>query len=449
MSNDNKTLADAQPGGRVRLGDALLPCPFCGAPAERIDFGIGSGENEGGSCIACTVCQHSGPIEFGYKENFVSNWNRRALSAQPSPGSQDALASLPLYRLADDANGNRGLHRDDTGSWVKLQDVERALAARQPVGEPVDDDAASEAFAEFADDYLTDGNGYAPASTYAACSKAFEAAWPDRAAATAAARAELKRLHGDDRTVGARRAEALNRADARDDEADDAAPPAQAVDLRPTFQDGVAEWMGQCFLPSLYSNMTERGDRLLEEVLELLQAHGYDKARVPTLVDYVFDRPVGEPPQEVGGVMVTLAGYCWVAGLDMHAAGDAELARINQPDVMAKIRAKQEAKNALHFDTPLPGNAGASVEEWPREGDLVRYGTGSSALAIRLGPHAGGWHGYQCCGGYTFFTKAYRPSRADMDTWLDCAMYRDERTKVADNRVAHEMYLLDSQAVRS
>jgi hypothetical protein len=124
-----------------------------------------------------------------------------------------------------------------------------------------------------------------------------------------------------------------------------------------SFQVGVAEWMGQCFLPSLYSNMTERGDRLLEEVLELLQAHGYDKARVATLVDYVFGRPVGEPAQEVGGVMVTLAGYCWVAGIDMHASGDAELARISQPEVMAKIRAKQEAKNALHFDTPLPGNA--------------------------------------------------------------------------------------------
>lgn len=222
----------------------------------------------------------------------------------------------------------------------------------------------------------------------------------------------------------------------------------RAVDLGQTFQAGVAEWMGQCFLPSLYSNMTERGDRLLEEVLELLQAHGYDRARVPTLVDYVFGRPVGEPAQEVGGVMVTLAGYCWVAGLDMHAAGDAELARINQSDEMAKIRAKQEAKNALHFDTPLPGDP-ATIEDWPREGDLVRYGDGASALAIRLGPHADGWHGYQCCGGYTFFTTTYRPSRADMDTWLDCAKYRDERTKVADNRVAHEMYLLDSQAVQS
>ncbi|WP_197056576.1 MULTISPECIES: hypothetical protein [Luteibacter] len=122
------------------------------------------------------------------------------------------------------------------------------------------------------------------------------------------------------------------------------------------FQARVSMWMDQCFLPSLYSNMTERGDRLLEEVLELLQSKGYDRVRVATLVDYVFSRPAGEPSQEVGGVMVTLAGYCWIAGLDMHADGERELDRINQPEVMAKIRAKQEAKNALHFDTPLPGS---------------------------------------------------------------------------------------------
>lgn len=125
----------------------------------------------------------------------------------------------------------------------------------------------------------------------------------------------------------------------------------------PSFQERVSDWMDQCFLPSLYSNMTERGDRLLEEALELLQSKGYDRNRVATLVDYVYGRPAGEPSQEVGGVMVTLAGFCWIAGLDMHADGERELARITQPEVMAKIRAKQEAKNALHFDTPLPAAA--------------------------------------------------------------------------------------------
>lgn len=135
------------------------------------------------------------------------------------------------------------------------------------------------------------------------------------------------------------------------------ATPASLRTPPPSFQARVSWWMDQCFLPSLYCNMTERGDRLLEEVLELLQSHGYDRERVPTLVDYVYGRPVGVPRQEVGGVMVTLGGYCWIAGLDMHACGEAELARINKPEVMAKIRAKQEAKNALHFDTPLPGSS--------------------------------------------------------------------------------------------
>lgn len=54
----------------------LLPCPFCGGPAERVD--IEDGENAGGSCICCTRCNASSNVEFGFKENYVSNWNRRA-----------------------------------------------------------------------------------------------------------------------------------------------------------------------------------------------------------------------------------------------------------------------------------------------------------------------------------------------------------------------------------
>ncbi|MGY4892336.1 UNVERIFIED_CONTAM: hypothetical protein EX528_18840 [Xanthomonas axonopodis] len=154
-----------------------------------------------------------------------------------------------------------------------------------------------------------------------------------------------------------------------------------------TFQAGVSKWMGECFLPSLYSKMTERGDRLLEEVLELLQSHGYDQTRVATLVDYVYGRPVGEPAQEVGGVMVTLAGYCWVAGMDMHAEGARELERITQPKVMEKIRRKQEAKNALHFDTPLPGGAPAAapVDETKRKDLIYRL------YMARDMQRAGGW----------------------------------------------------------
>ena len=74
----------------------LKPCPFCGGAAERVD--IVDGENAGGSCICCTRCQASGNLEFGRKENFVSNWNRRA--APPTAGEQEkALEKAPRERI--------------------------------------------------------------------------------------------------------------------------------------------------------------------------------------------------------------------------------------------------------------------------------------------------------------------------------------------------------------
>lgn len=68
--------------------EALLPCPFCGGKAERID--IIEGENAGGSCISCTCCLTSGRVEFGYKENFVSAWNTRC-STRPASVSDEVV----------------------------------------------------------------------------------------------------------------------------------------------------------------------------------------------------------------------------------------------------------------------------------------------------------------------------------------------------------------------
>lgn len=257
MSNDKTTLADVQPGGRVRLGDQALSTAELRRNAHVLVL----------QEMRTRFTDAGSPSRTAALDAAIS-----ALSAQPSPSDQTDTWAIKLARESAFAHSNE--------------------------------------------------HAYLPQT-----------------------REEANRWQPHEWVVAVIQAAVLGGAESE----------------RRSFQAGVAEWMGQCFLPSLYSNMTERGDRLLEEVLELLQAHGYDKTRVPTLVDYVFGRPVGEPAQEVGGVMVTLAGYCWVAGLDMHAAGDAELARINHPEVMAKIRAKQEAKNALHFDTPLPGNAAALV----------------------------------------------------------------------------------------
>lgn len=128
-----------------------------------------------------------------------------------------------------------------------------------------------------------------------------------------------------------------------------------------TFQVRVAPWMQACFGEAISRDVVERGDRFLEEALELLQANGYDRSRIATLVDYVWGRPVGEPSQEVGGVMVTLAAYCLATGLDMHAAGETELARIWTK--VEQIRAKQASKAGLHTPLPVPAASILAAED--------------------------------------------------------------------------------------
>lgn len=73
----------------------LKPCPFCGGEAEIIH--LADDDNAGGSCVCCTKCQASGNVEFGRKENFVENWNRRA-HPSPTPAADDDRV---LQDLAD------------------------------------------------------------------------------------------------------------------------------------------------------------------------------------------------------------------------------------------------------------------------------------------------------------------------------------------------------------
>lgn len=116
------------------------------------------------------------------------------------------------------------------------------------------------------------------------------------------------------------------------------------------FQARVKPWLLECFGESIASDQQERNHRFLEEALELVQACGCTATEAHQLVEYVYGRPVGEPSQEVGGVMVTMAALCLAHGMDMHAAGEAELARIWTK--VEQIRAKQAAKPAM---SPLPG----------------------------------------------------------------------------------------------
>lgn len=116
------------------------------------------------------------------------------------------------------------------------------------------------------------------------------------------------------------------------------------------YQDRVQEWCVACFGPTVATDVIERNHRFLEEALELVQALGCAQDEAHQLVDYVFSRPKGEPAQELGGVMVTVAALAVPNGLDMESAAETELARVWAK--VEKIRAKHAAKPQFG---PLPG----------------------------------------------------------------------------------------------
>lgn len=120
---------------------------------------------------------------------------------------------------------------------------------------------------------------------------------------------------------------------------------------RDSFQRRVQPWTQTCFGAEIAADVQERNHRFLEEALELVQACGATASEAHQLVDYVYGRPVGDKHQEVGGVMVTLAALCLAQALDMHAAGETELARIWTK--VDQIRAKQAAKPK---HSPLPAH---------------------------------------------------------------------------------------------
>lgn len=204
MSTD-KTLADVQPGGRVRLGDQaeldrhefqawtreLLPCPFCGNVAEFVPY------KDNGLTLKCKsmgcIQRNQRTLRYGIdwlRTSMAEHWNTRALSAQPSPGKQaahcpvkhcgmtyarvpadgrchacgatvqpspggqDALATLiDQWMARADRHEASALEADSIGGMqmavavhearaaelnAAVHSLKEALAARQPVGEPVE-----------------------------------------------------------------------------------------------------------------------------------------------------------------------------------------------------------------------------------------------------------------------------------------------------------------------
>lgn len=118
----------------------------------------------------------------------------------------------------------------------------------------------------------------------------------------------------------------------------------------PTFQARVVEWAQATFSPDKVTSMDERRCRFMEESAELCQAAGMSASQAHAVIDYVFQRDVGEAFQEVGGVMTTLAVLCHAMSVNMQYAAETELSRVWTK--VDKIRAKNLSKPRFPNDAP-------------------------------------------------------------------------------------------------
>lgn len=90
----------------------------------------------------------------------------------------------------------------------------------------------------------------------------------------------------------------------------------------------VFDWAKVAFSEDEATNIPQRGLRLLEEAVEAFQACGGDQVIAHHLVEYVFNRPIGEIGQELGGVGVTLLALAAAAGLSADTEEAREVDRV-------------------------------------------------------------------------------------------------------------------------
>lgn len=128
-ANGTGPMTDTQAG--------LLPCPFCGGEAERIDFPHDPLDvNAGGSCISCKKCGASSAVHFDRKENLYSDWNDR-----PSTPASAEVVERAKQLLVEANNGAAILQGETSGQIfvqkeIAIQAIAKALQAGAAVQVP-------------------------------------------------------------------------------------------------------------------------------------------------------------------------------------------------------------------------------------------------------------------------------------------------------------------------
>lgn len=123
--------------------------------------------------------------------------------------------------------------------------------------------------------------------------------------------------------------------------------------VRDRRQSDTHAWCVAAFGDHDARSVPQRGLRLAEEAIETAQACGCDPAMLHRLIDHVYAKPVGELPQELGGLGVTLLALAEAAGISADEAEQHELLRVRAKP-LSHFAARNAAKKAAGFHVPGP-----------------------------------------------------------------------------------------------
>ena len=99
-----------------------------------------------------------------------------------------------------------------------------------------------------------------------------------------------------------------------------------------SYQPDVVKQVDRLWGNAALNNQQERVQRFAEEAAELVQSCGLDLIQFWYVVSWVYGRPPGPKPREVGGTLVTLAALCHAFRMDMFGCGLAELQRLQEKE---------------------------------------------------------------------------------------------------------------------
>lgn len=90
--------------------------------------------------------------------------------------------------------------------------------------------------------------------------------------------------------------------------------------------------------------------RALEEMIELSQAEDITFEEIDIIKNQVYSKPKSEPFNELGGVMVTIAGYAATRNLSIEDAFWTEFKRMMNPEIIEKVRYRNLEGDKIGFN---------------------------------------------------------------------------------------------------